>query len=88
MPWSEKLPADCYSKRRKYAALNLTGSGGFDSYSYEVTIDGKVVGGFTEVSAPDVSSGPIEYREGNYAVNAVGKQPGRIKYEALRSSGE
>lgn len=52
-------------------------------YSYEVTIDGKVVGGFSEVSAPDVSSDPIEYREGNYAVNAVGKQPGQIKYGSI-----
>lgn len=52
----------------------------FKKYNYEVTIDGKVVGGFSEVSAPDISSDAIEYREGNFAVNTVGKQPGLIKY--------
>ena len=52
----------------------------FKKYNYDVTIDGKAVGGFSEVSAPDVSSDPIEYREGNFAVNTVGKQPGLVKY--------
>ena len=49
-------------------------------YNYEVTIDGKTVGCFSEVSAPDICSDPIEYREGNFAVNTVGKQPGLVKY--------
>lgn len=48
----------------------------FKKYNYTVTINGKVVVGFSEVCAPDVSSDPIEYREGNFAVNTVGKQPG------------
>ena len=52
----------------------------FKKYNYDVTIDGKAVGGFSEVSAPDISSDPIEYREGNFAVNTVGKQPGLVKY--------
>ncbi len=52
----------------------------FKKYNYDVTIDGKAVGGFSEVSAPDISSDPIEYREGNFAVNTVAKQPGLIKY--------
>ncbi len=52
----------------------------FKKYNYEVTIDGNKVGGFSEVSAPDISSDPIEYREGNFAVNTVGKQPGLVKY--------
>ena len=52
----------------------------FKKYNYEVTIDGKKVGGFSEVSAPDISSDPIEYREGNFAVNTVRKQPGLVKY--------
>lgn len=52
----------------------------FKKYNYEVTIDGKSVGGFSEVSAPDISADPIEYREGNFATNTVGKQPGLIKY--------
>lgn len=52
----------------------------YKKYNYDVTIDGKSVGGFCEVSAPDISSDPIEYREGNFSANTVGKQPGLIKY--------
>lgn len=52
----------------------------FGKYNYDVSIDGKSVGGFSEVSAPDISSDPIEYREGNFVVNMVEKQPGLIKY--------
>lgn len=55
----------------------------FKKYNYEVTIGGKSVGGFSEVSAPDISSDPIEYREGNFKVNTVGKQPGLVKYENI-----
>ncbi len=52
----------------------------YKKYNYEVTIDGKTVGGFSEVSAPDITADPIEYREGNFSVNTVGKQPGLVKY--------
>ncbi len=52
----------------------------FKKYNYEVTIDGKVAGGFSEVSAFDISTDPIEYREGNFPVNTAGKQPGLMKY--------
>lgn len=52
----------------------------YKKYNYNVTIDGKSVGGFSEVSAPDITIDPIEYREGNFAVNTVGKQPGLVKY--------
>ena len=55
----------------------------YKKYNYDVTIDGQSVGGFSEVSAPDISSDPIEYREGNFSVNTVGKQPGLIKYENI-----
>lgn len=55
----------------------------FKKYNYEVSIEGISVGGFSEVSAPDISSDPIEYREGNFSVNTVGKQPGLIKYENI-----
>ncbi len=55
----------------------------YKKYNYDVSIDGASVGGFSEVSAPDISSDPIEYREGNFAVNTVGKQPGLIKYENI-----
>lgn len=49
-------------------------------YNYDVTIDGNCVGRFSEVSAPDVASDPIEYRDGNFTVRTVGKQPGLVKY--------
>lgn len=52
----------------------------FKKYNYDVTIDGASVGGFSEISAPDISADPIEYREGNFSVNTVGKQPGLVKY--------
>lgn len=55
----------------------------FKKYNYEVSIDGQSVGGFSEVSAPDITSDPIEYREGNFSVNTVGKQPGLVKYENI-----
>lgn len=52
----------------------------YKKYNYDVQIDGSSVGGFSEVSAPDITIDPIEYREGNFAVNTVGKQPGLVKY--------
>ncbi|MDR1753574.1 MAG: phage tail protein [Eubacterium sp.] len=52
----------------------------FKKYNYEVLVDGAAVGGFSEVSAPDITIEPIEYREGNFAVNTAGKQPGLVKY--------
>ncbi|MCQ5128643.1 phage tail protein [Butyricicoccus faecihominis] len=52
----------------------------FKKYNYDVSIDGKSVGGFSEVSAPDVTIDPIEYREGNFKANTAGKQPGLVKY--------
>ncbi len=55
----------------------------FRRYNYRVAIDGKVVGGFSEISAPDISVGPIEYREGKFPGNTVGKQPGLVKYGNL-----
>lgn len=52
----------------------------FKKYNYDLSIDGKSVGGFSEVSAPDVTIDPIEYREGNFKMNTPGKQPGLVKY--------
>lgn len=52
-------------------------------YKYKVMIDGRVVGEFSEVSAPDIYSDPIEYREGDFAVNTVDKQPGLVKYDNI-----
>jgi phage tail-like protein len=52
----------------------------FKKYNYEVQIDGVKVAGFSEVSAPDITVDPIEYREGNFPVLNAGKQPGIVKY--------
>ena len=43
-------------------------------------IDNSEEAGFSEVSAPDISSEPVEYREGNMAGITPGKQPGILKY--------
>jgi len=52
----------------------------YKKYNYKVLIDGKEEAGFSEVSAPDISSDPVEYREGNMAGMTPGKQPGILKY--------
>ena len=51
----------------------------FKKYNYKVVID-KEEAGFSEVSSPDISSDPVEYREGNMAGRTPGKQPGIMKY--------
>jgi len=55
----------------------------FKKYNYDLQIDGKSVGGFSEISAPAITIEPIEYREGNFAVNTAGKQPGLVKYDNI-----
>ena len=52
----------------------------YKKYNYKVLINNKEEAGFSEVSAPDISSDPVEYREGNMAGMTPGKQPGIIKY--------
>ena len=52
----------------------------YKKYNYKVLVDNKEEAGFSEVSAPDISSDPVEYREGNMAGMTPGKQPGIIKY--------
>ncbi len=50
-------------------------------YNYSVTIDGEDVhAGFSEVSAPDITTDPVEYREGEMAGATAGKQAGILKY--------
>ena len=51
----------------------------FKKYNYKVLL-GNEEAGFSEVSSPDISSDPIEYREGNMAGRTPGKQPGIMKY--------
>lgn len=52
----------------------------YKKYNYKVLIDGEEEAGFSEVSAPDITSDPVEYREGNMAGKTPGKQPGILKY--------
>ncbi len=52
----------------------------YKKFNYKVLIDNSEEAGFSEVSAPDISSDPVEYREGNMAGITPGKQPGILKY--------
>lgn len=60
----------------------------FKKYNYKVTIDGTEAAGFSEVSAPDITVDPIEYREGNMAGKTPGKQPGILKYSNVDDEGK
>ncbi len=52
----------------------------FKKYNYSIVIDGITRAGFSEVSAAEWSTDPIEYREGTDAVMTVSKMPGLSKY--------
>ena len=52
----------------------------YKKYNYKVLIDQSEEAGFSEVSAPDITADPIEYREGNMAGKTPTKQPGILKY--------
>lgn len=52
----------------------------YKKYNYKVLIDQKEEAGFNEVSSPDITADPVEYREGNMAGKTPGKQPGILKY--------
>ncbi len=52
----------------------------YKKFNYKVLIDNAEEAGFSEVSAPDISSDPVEYREGNMVGMTPGKQPGILKY--------
>jgi len=52
----------------------------YKKYNYKVLIDQSEEAGFSEVSAPDITADPIEYREGNMSGKTPGKQPGILKY--------
>ncbi len=52
----------------------------FKKYNYIVTVGDLGDMGFSEVSALDISSDPIEYREENYKHITPIKQPGLVKY--------
>ena len=52
----------------------------YKKYNYKVLIDQTEEAGFSEVSAPDISVDPVEYREGLTAGKIPGRQPGILKY--------
>ena len=43
----------------------------FKKYNFNVLIDGKAVGYFSEVSAPEMADEPIEYRAGDHQVRGI-----------------
>jgi phage tail-like protein len=51
----------------------------YKNFRFLVQVDGIIQGGFSEVTIPDSSQAPIEYREGN-EIPTVRKLPGLIKY--------
>lgn len=52
----------------------------YKKYNYKMVIDGQEEAGFSEVTAPDISSDPVEYREGNMTGKVPIRQPGILKY--------
>ena len=48
--------------------------------NFIVEIDGISIAGFAEATIPDISSEPIEYREGDEKDHTVRKIPGIVKY--------
>lgn len=49
-------------------------------YNYRVLIDQNEEAGSSEVSAPEISVDPLEYREDNMAGKVPRRQPGILKY--------
>lgn len=52
----------------------------YKKYNYKVMIDQMEEAGFSEVATPDISSDPVEYREGTVGGKVPGRQPGILKY--------
>ncbi len=52
----------------------------YGAFNFVVEIDGTTVAGFSEVSGLDVTTEPIEYREGTDKTATIRKIPGLIKY--------
>ena len=52
----------------------------YKKYNYKVLLDNSEEAGFSEVSSPDITSDPVEYREGNMTGKTAGRQPGILKY--------
>lgn len=52
----------------------------FKKYNYKVKFGDLAIASFSEVSAADISSDPIDYRTGDYTKNTTMKFNGLIKY--------
>jgi phage tail-like protein len=55
----------------------------YGQFNFNIEIDGKTLGGFSEVSGLSQDSPPIEYREGNEKHGTTRKLPGLIKYNNI-----
>lgn len=55
----------------------------YGQFNFNIEIDGKPLGGFSEVSGLSQDSTPIEYREGNEKQGTTRKLPGLIKYDNI-----
>src|SRR2546421_645555 len=55
----------------------------YRGFNFVVEIDGLTQGGFQECSGLDVTTDPVDYREGADKVNHVRKIPGLNKYTAI-----
>jgi phage tail-like protein len=58
----------------------------FKNHRFKVEINGIHQAGFREVTIPDTSQDPIEYRNGD-GPPTVGKQPGLVKYANVTLKG-
>lgn len=52
----------------------------FKKYNYKVAFGTLAIASFSEISAGEISSDPIEYRTGDYTKNTTVKNNGLIKY--------
>jgi phage tail-like protein len=55
----------------------------YGQFNFTIEIDGKTLGGFSEVSGLSQDSTAIEYREGNEKHGTTRKLPGLIKYNNI-----
>lgn len=55
----------------------------YSAFNFVVEIDNAAIAGFQEVMGLDSENTPIEYREGQDALNSVRKLPGMEKYPNL-----
>lgn len=52
----------------------------YKKYRYRVSLDDGEEAGFSEVSSPEITEDPVEYREGGIAGKTPRKHPGQLWY--------